>query len=63
MERSLLNVANLGTAERVGFKNVKQDIYRAYNDASAAIQRYAAYESVNLHNEHMIFSKNMILDC
>ena len=40
--RSLLNVENLELQRELDSRTLKQDIYRAYNDASAAIQRYAA---------------------
>jgi len=41
-KRSLLNVENLELQKDLDSRTLKQDIYRAYNDATAAIQKFAA---------------------
>lgn len=41
-ERSKLNVSSLELQKELDLLNLKQDIYTAYNDASAAIQKFTA---------------------
>jgi outer membrane protein len=41
-QRSKLNVSSLQLQKDLDLLNLKQDIYQAYNDASTAIQKYAA---------------------